>query len=166
MFELHKISIDAIPAALEKANQYRLLNEPLQAESICLDILAVDPDNQQALIALLLSLSDQFSSGRSIEMKRARDLLPKLTDDYQQAYYAGILAERRATVLVEQGGAQRGHVAYNLLREAIEWYDKAESDAPSGDDSAILRRNTCIRLIENNPHVTPATDDPTVHMLE
>ncbi len=166
MFELHKISIDAIPAALEKVNQYRLLNEPLQAESICLDILAVDTENQQALVALLLALSDQFASGRTVEMKRARDLLPKLSDKYQRSYYAGILAERRATVLIEQGGAQRGNVAYNLLREAIEWYDQAEQDAHAGDDSAILRRNTCIRMIENNPHVTPSTDDPTVHLLE
>ena len=39
MFELERISIDAVPAALEKAERYRLLNEPLMAESICLDVL-------------------------------------------------------------------------------------------------------------------------------
>jgi len=50
MAELKRLHKDAIPAALEKAERYRLLNEPGEAESICLDILAVDPDNQRALI--------------------------------------------------------------------------------------------------------------------
>ena len=38
-----------MPAALEKALRYRLLNEPVEAESICRDVLEVDPDNQAAL---------------------------------------------------------------------------------------------------------------------
>jgi hypothetical protein len=51
MAELKQLHKDAIPAALEKAERYRLLNEPGEAESICLDILAVDPDNQRAVIS-------------------------------------------------------------------------------------------------------------------
>ena len=54
MFELKPLTADAIPRSLEKAERYRLLNEPGEAESICEDILRLDPDNQQALIALLL----------------------------------------------------------------------------------------------------------------
>jgi len=164
--ELVKISKEAIPAALQRAHRYRLLNEPLQAESICLDILAVDSENQQAIVTLLLALTDQFSSGNPGEMKRARQLLSQLGDEYQRAYFAGIIAERRATALIEQGGAHRGHVAYNLLREAIDWYDQARPAASTDNDEAILRRNTCIRLIEKNPHVAPAPDDRGELMLE
>ena len=61
MFELERISKDAIPASLEKAMHYRLLNEPLQSESICLDILEVEPENQQALVTLLLALSEALA---------------------------------------------------------------------------------------------------------
>ena len=53
MFELKPLSTEAIPAALEKAERYRLLNEPGEAESICLDVLKADPENQQALITLV-----------------------------------------------------------------------------------------------------------------
>ena len=60
MAEPKLISADGIPAALEKATRYRLLSEPLQAESICRDVLAVDPDNQEATVTLLLALTDEF----------------------------------------------------------------------------------------------------------
>lgn len=48
VFELKPLSKKAIPRAIEKADRYRLLNEPSDAESICLDVLAVDPENQRA----------------------------------------------------------------------------------------------------------------------
>lgn len=166
MFELERISKESVPAALEKAERYRLLNEPLQAESICLDILEVESENQKALVILLLSLSDQFTSGNPSELAQARELLPRLHDAYERDYYAGIISERRATALVEQGGGQRGYAAYNLYREAMDWYEKARKLTPSDVDDSILRWNTCVRLIEKHPHVRPAPDDPTELMLE
>ena len=45
-FTLKPISPEAIPEALQKAERYRLLNEPAQAESLCQDVLAVEPNNQ------------------------------------------------------------------------------------------------------------------------
>src|SRR5262245_5730837 len=57
MFEPKPISRDAIPAALAKAERYRLLNEPLEAESICLDVLQIDGANQDAIVMLLLALT-------------------------------------------------------------------------------------------------------------
>ncbi|MEO8648179.1 MAG: hypothetical protein ABI539_03340, partial [Acidobacteriota bacterium] len=60
MFDLKPLDQDAIPAALEKANRYRLLNEPGAAESIYLDILAVEPDDQEALKNIVLAMSDRF----------------------------------------------------------------------------------------------------------
>ncbi|MBT4611219.1 MAG: hypothetical protein HOC05_14345, partial [Gemmatimonadetes bacterium] len=61
MFELKSIQADAIPAALERVERYRLLNEPRVAQSICHDILAIDPDNHDALVGLVLSLTDSFA---------------------------------------------------------------------------------------------------------
>ena len=61
-FELKTLSPEAVPRALEKAERYRLLNEPGEAESICLDALDVEPDNQEALVTLLLALTDQFDT--------------------------------------------------------------------------------------------------------
>ena len=50
---LKKISPDGVPHALDRAERYRLLNEPVQAESICRDVLAVYVDNYSARCALI-----------------------------------------------------------------------------------------------------------------
>ncbi len=165
MFKLERISKQAIAGALEKAERYRLLNEPLMAESICLDVLEVDTENQAAIVTLILALSDQLSHAAPSELAKARDLLRRLTDEYDKAYYAGILAERRATALLELGGGHRGHVAYELYCEAMNWYEQARSLAPSDNDDPILRSNTCARLIKKYPHVRPAPDDPAEHQM-
>src|SRR5258708_27585180 len=82
MFELKPISREAIPEALTKVERYRLLNEPWQAESICLDVLRVEPEHQQALVMLLLSLTDQF--GKGVSAASAREVLPRLKSDYER----------------------------------------------------------------------------------
>jgi len=61
VFELKRITQDAIPQALTQAERYRLLNEPRVAESICLDILEAQADHQQAREMLILALTDQFT---------------------------------------------------------------------------------------------------------
>ena len=94
MFELKSLTREAIPAALEKAHRYRLLNEPEQAESICQDVLRVEPDNQEALATLILALTDRFWGPRPVPPKAARELLPRLTGAYEREYYAGIVDER------------------------------------------------------------------------
>ena len=103
MFDLKSLSKEAIPAALEKAERYRLLNEPGEAESICLDILETDPENQPALITLLLALTDRFSKGYGVSDTPANQLLARIKGEYERAYYAGILAERRAKAKLAQG---------------------------------------------------------------
>jgi hypothetical protein len=45
VFALKPISHDSVANALAKAERYRLLNEPNEAESICHDILQIEPDN-------------------------------------------------------------------------------------------------------------------------
>ena len=96
MAELKRLSKEAIPAALEKANRYRLLNEPGEAESICLDVLKADPENQEAIITLMLALTDRFTRGYGVSDTQAKELLSRIKIDYDRSYYTGIFAERRA----------------------------------------------------------------------
>src|SRR3954465_2410942 len=93
---LKPITREGIPAALQKAERYRLLNESSAAESICLDVLEIDPGNQEELVSLILSITDQFTEEIAEGVHRAREVLPKLSDEYERTYYAGIICERRA----------------------------------------------------------------------
>ena len=146
-FELKPIRAEAIPKALEKAELYRLLNEPAQAESICHDILRVDPANQPALITLLLALTDQFDRG--VPINGSQDLLPRLHGEYERAYYAGIIYERKARAQLDQEIPGAKFVAYELLREAMFWYERAEALRPPDNDDATLRWNACARTIRD-----------------
>ena len=146
-FELKKLSKAAIPAALERAERYRLLNEPAQAESICQDILAVEPENRQAIVLLILALSDQLAENIVDNLDQAWSLLPRLGDDYSQAYYQGILFERQARVYMRRAAPGSHFSAYDLFREAMRLYEKAENLRPAGNDEALLRWNTCARAI-------------------
>lgn len=155
-WQLKPISRDAVAPALEKAHHYRLLNEPSQAESICQDVLAVDPENQHALITLLLALTDQF--GRVTE-KEARDVAAKLTSDYDRAYYSGIISERAARWRLRQGAPGARFDAYELLRDAMAQYEEAERQRPSGNDDALLRWNTCARYLMKHPEVAQRPEE-------
>jgi hypothetical protein len=152
-FDLKLIAAESIAEAFAKAERYRLLNEPSLAESICLDILTIVPDHQQALISLLLARTDQFASG--IAMARAHEVLARIQGDYERAYYAGIVRERLGHARLHQGGPGSAAVAYHDLREAMEHYERAEALRPPGNDDAILRWNTCARLIMRNPEIRP-----------
>lgn len=156
MLKLKSISREAIPRALERVERYRLLNEPEEAESICLDILQIEPENQQALIALLLALTDQFD--RKIPEGQLRELLARLRGEYQQAYYKGIICERKAKVYLKQNLPGTRFAAYNWLREAMNWYERAEPIRPSGNDDAVLRWNSCARMIVEENLETDSED--------
>jgi hypothetical protein len=165
MFELKTLHPDAVGTAQKKAVRYRLLNEPRLAESICRDILAVDPGNQNTLITLILSLSDQYSHG-NVSVKEAMGLVPELESEFLRNYYSGIICERRAIAALRMGGAASGHIAYNWLRRAMDHFDDAEEVSPPGNDDAILRWNTCARIINTRSEVRPAPDERSLDMLE
>jgi hypothetical protein len=150
MSDLKPLSREAIPAALEKAERYRLLNEPGEAESICLDILRADPENQAAVITLLLAVTDRFGKGYGVSDTQTKELLSRVKGDYERAYYTGILAERRAKAKLAQGTPGSRHYAYDGFSEAMTWFEKAEAIRPPGNDDALLRWNTCARIIEKN----------------
>ena len=159
MFDLKPLNPDAIPKALQKAERYRLLNEPEEAESICLDILAVDSDNHQALVTLLLALTDQFRTDDDAHCyARARDVLPRLRGEYERYYYAGIICERRGSATLDRRSPGADGVAYTLFRQAMEWYEQAEAVRPPDNDDALLRWNTCVRMIEKH-HLTGAGEE-------
>jgi hypothetical protein len=165
MSELKPLSREAIPAALEKAERYRLLNEPGEAESICLDILHADPENQSALITLLLAVTDRFGKGYGVGDTQTKELLSRVKGDYERSYYSGILAERRAKAKLAQGTPGSRHYAYDGFRDAMNWFEKAEALRPAGNDDALLRWNTCARIIDKN-RLVPREEDNVEPPLE
>jgi hypothetical protein len=159
MFEFKPLSSEGVDAALDRAERYRLLNEPREAESICRDILAIEPDNQVATVQLVLALSEQLGEGGSAYEAEARDLLKKLDSEYERSYYAGIICERRAKELLAHGTLGSGPMVYHLLRDAMAWFEKAEEIRPQGNDDSLLRWNTCARIILKN-RLRPAPGPP------
>ena len=147
--DLKKISKAAVPRALALCERYRLLNEPEQAESICLDILEVDPDNQDAVRMLLLALTEQFDKQRGAIYQEAESIADKLSNEYERTYYKGIVYERWGRAKLAEGTP--AYIAGDWLLKAMAQYEKAEQMRPSDDDSALLRWNTCARLMQRVP---------------
>lgn len=166
MFDLKPLSRDAIPAALEKAHRYRLLNEPAEAESICRDVLDVEPENQDALVSLFLALTDQFDDRLVSVIEPAREVLSRIHDEYTRVYHTGILCERRAKAHLKRGGPRSGHSAYNWFRQAMEHFERAAAIRPPANDDAILRWNTCARVLMGNPQLMPEPDEVVHTWLE
>lgn len=166
MFELKPLSPAAIPAALVKAERYRLLNEPEQAESICEDVLAAEPGHVEATRMLLLALTDQFPHQESTVIGRAQALVAALRSDYDRAYYSGLVAERRARALLERRGPGSALPAGDWLRDAMQWFERADQLRVEGNDDARLRWNACVRLAERHPHLrVPADEGPTQPLM-
>lgn len=155
-FTLRSISNAAIPAAVKKAEHYRLLNDAEQAESICLDVLAVDPDHEQALVVLILAITDQFGRSGGPSVNVALDYLKRLDDPYRRHYYEGLIWERDARAALSK--PMGSSFAYDGFRSAMESYEQASAIRPSDDDDeAILRWNACVRTIERaNLRARPA----------
>jgi hypothetical protein len=158
MFELKSLTPEAVPAALEKAHRYRLLNEPEQAQSICEDVLRIDPENQVALATLVLALTDRFADARPVPPHQARALLPRLKGEYERAYYAGIIAEREGIAWLRSDKPRCGEAAYECFRQAMAHYEEAEAFRPPANDDALLRWNSCARMVMNHPDVAPADE--------
>jgi len=152
MIELKPLKIETIPSALEKAAHYRLLNEPEETESICLDILTVVPDHQEALVLCLLASTDKFPiAGLNPAFEQARELVTKLNTDYCKSYYTGIIYERRAKYHFKQGGPGSGPLAYDWFVKAMNAYSQALAGCDPDNQDAVLRWNSCVRFINSHP---------------
>lgn len=167
MFTLKPLSASAIPSALAKAERYRLLNEPTQAVSICDDVLRTKPGHEQALIMLILALTDQFPRLDGRLLSRAQEVSRQLSTEYDRAYYSGLIAERRARAIFERGGGPgRARPAGDWLRQAMHDYERAEAERPPDNDDATLRWNACARMLNAHPELMAPDDEHTPLMSE
>ena len=145
--QLKHISKEGIPEAISRAELYRYLNEPGEAESICRDILAADAENQTALRLLGLSITDQFTGNASDRYSEAESTFQSLTDEYGRFYYAGILHERQAKAQLAAGRSP--YMVTPLFEKALDYFEQAEAIRPHGNDDAILRWNRCVRILQS-----------------
>ncbi|HEV2288793.1 MAG TPA: hypothetical protein VGR81_07560 [Candidatus Acidoferrales bacterium] len=145
---LKAISKAGIPEAIAKSELYRYLNEPEEAESICHDILVIEPHHQLALRTLGLSITDQFTGASTDRYSEVQNIFERLTDPYERYYYLGLLHERRAKVQLRAG--RLPHTVRVLLEEAMRCFEEAEKIRPKGNDDSILRWNRCARLLQSH----------------
>jgi tetratricopeptide (TPR) repeat protein len=147
--KLKTISKSGIAEAIAKAELYRYLNEPEEAESICRDIIAADPHHMLGLRMLGLAITDQFMGEGADRYEEARRIFQSLADAYERFYYTGLLHERRAKAQLRAGRSP--HTLMPLLEEALRCFAEAEKVHPPGNDDAILRWNRCVRLLQSRP---------------
>jgi hypothetical protein len=134
------------------------LNEPHEAESICRDILEVDPANRDARISLILALTDQLPQ-EDRAYASAIEAISGLESSYDRAYYAGIASERRAKARYESGRMGSSGTVYDWIVKALELFEEAERLRPPGNDDAILRWNACVRFLERHKELSPRTEE-------
>jgi len=147
--KLKTISKSGAAKAISKALSYRYLNEPEEAESICRDILAVEPDHQVALRLLGLAITDQFTGNVSDRYAEAESVFQSLTDRYERLYYTGLLHERQAKAQLRAGRPLRTLAA--LFENAMACFEQAEKIRPPDSEDAILRWNRCVRILQALP---------------
>ena len=164
VFKLKPIAKDKLEAALNKAEHYRLLNQPRLAESICRDILDMDSDNQKALIFLLLALTDQFGQVTSRTASEAMEIASKLKDEFSRTYYTGLIHERQGMAALNSATPGSNFDAYEWYLEAMEFFEKSAEIDPANIDSN-LRWNTCARVIMNY-NLRQRPEDDSHPMLE
>jgi hypothetical protein len=162
--ELKKLSPESIPRSLERVNRYRLMNQPSVAESICRDILAIDSANQDAVTGLILALTDQFSRHHGPGLQDVLDLIGELAEEYDSAYFTGLACERQAKARLAREYPGAKFDAYDLLHDAMEWYEKADALRATGNEDARLHWNTCVRVIQSERlHPRPMDDTEPAH---
>ncbi len=154
MSTLKPLSHDGIETALAKAERYRLLGEPHEAQSICRDILEIEPDNQKARISLILALTDEIPR-EADSFDKAMELIPSLDSPYDRAYYYGIAWERRAKALYRSDQRVSGGLIHDWIVKAMQFFEEAERQRPAGNDSSILRWNACARFLERHKELAP-----------
>lgn len=145
-YKLKTISKEGIDEANRKAERYRFLNQPQEAESICRDVLAADPENQLALRNLGLAITDQFTGHMADRPGEAERAFSRLTDKYERLYYTGIMHERRAKTQLAAGHAP--YTLFSIFEEAMRCFADAEAIRPKANDDAMLHWNSCVRLLE------------------
>jgi hypothetical protein len=166
MIQLKPLSKDSIPNALKRAEHYRLLNQPWQAESICRDILLVDVDHKSALLNLILAITDQFGTSTSGSESEARELCSRLDNDYQKLYYEGLIEERLGKAALRRSIPRSKYIAYEFYKNAMGFYEAAEKIHPDDNEESILRYNACVRTIQEFKIESSPREDGAPSLLE
>src|SRR4029077_8467358 len=122
--KLKTISKSGIPEAIAKAELYRYLNEPEEAESICRDVLAADPKHMLGLRTLGLAITDQFTGEATDRYAEAEGIFQRLAERYERLYYMGLLCERRVKAQLRAGRAP--HTLLPLLEKALQCFGHAD----------------------------------------
>lgn len=151
-YEFKRIAPESIPAALAKAEKYRDLNQPEQAESIARDVLVVSPEHKGALRELGLSITDQFAQHPEW-FRDAEEIFRRIADPYETPYLIGLAHERLCRALLRTSTA--AETLAGLWAGAMRHYAAAERVRPAGNDDAILRWNSLVRLLERHPQLDP-----------
>jgi tetratricopeptide (TPR) repeat protein len=154
---LKKLPAGDLDSAVQKATLYRELNQPEEAESICRDVLAVDPKHQNALRVLGLALTDRFEEVTVGLFEEAVATFAQLTSEYDRVYHEGVAWERLGKAHLKRS---EGHGALGALEHAIEHYERAEKIAPPGNPDSILRFNRCVRLLQSHRLLKEAFEAP------
>jgi tetratricopeptide (TPR) repeat protein len=147
-YELKRLPPETLDAALAKAEHYRDLNQPEEAESICRDVLDVDHSNQRAWKLLGLALTDRLPSPQSQVglLEEAVEAFERLDDSYERVYHIGVAWERAAKAHLQRDEA---HSAVTAFEHALRLFEKAEGLRPSSPEP-ILRWNRCVRLLSSH----------------
>ncbi len=95
-------------------------------------------------------MSDRFGSDYAVGDARIQDYLSQIDGEYAQAYYTGIVYERRAKAMLKRGEIGSESTAFELFRSAMNWFERAETVRPAGNADVILRWNGCARVIMMN----------------
>lgn len=146
-FTLKNISRAGIAEANAKAERYRFLNQPQESESICLDILAIEPNDQMSLRNLGLAITDQFVGKPTDRYADAEAAFAKLTNPYEKLYYTGIMLERQAKCQLRTG--QLPHTLLVIFEDAMRAFEQAAAIRPPANDDAILHWNSCVRVLQS-----------------
>jgi len=157
--ELKRLPVESVGKALERADHYRELNQPDEAESICRDVLMVAPDDMEAVKLLGLALTDRFATAWMSAFDEAQALFERLPSEYERAYYCGIAWERFGKAQLEAGQA---HNAAHAFEQALEQFARAEPLAPPGSPDPVLRWNRCVRLLNEHPELSVAHSSPPI----
>ncbi len=155
-YSLKPLPRTSLDAALAKAEHYRDLNQPEEAESICRDVLDVDRGNQRAWKLLGLSLTDRFPSRQAGLAEEAIEAFERLTDEYERIYHVGVAWERSAKAHLERNEA---HSAVTAFEHALRLFEQAQAMRPELPD-AVLRWNRCVRLMAAHPALKAALGAP------
>jgi tetratricopeptide (TPR) repeat protein len=156
-YELKPLTSKNLSAAVELAKHYRDLNQPEEAESICRDVLAVAPENEDAWRTLGLALTDQFPSKWMTLFDEAQASFERLSSDYERVHYSGITWERYAKAQLESG---RSRNAIHAFEEALESFEEAEKLGPKDLPNPIVHYNRCVRALTTHPELVRASLAP------